>query len=69
MVVEFSRRLRAELIKFQEGISELRSRAGTSDTARMSIESTRSLEPEGPGKAKHYIHNALNDPAAHSPES
>ena len=32
MVVEFSNRLRKELIKLQNSTSELRGRAGTSDT-------------------------------------
>jgi len=41
MVLEFSRRLRRELTKLQASTSELRGRAGTSDTARASIDSTR----------------------------
>ena len=46
MVVEFSRRLREELIKLQES-TNLRARAGTSDTGRMFMDSVRSLEQEG----------------------
>jgi hypothetical protein len=59
MVVEFSRRLREELGKFQESISELRGRAGTSDTGRMSMDSTRSLEREGPGISEEYATEAF----------
>jgi hypothetical protein len=43
MVVEFSRRLREELVKLQES-TNLRGRAGTSDTGRMSMDSIRSME-------------------------
>jgi hypothetical protein len=41
MVVEFSRRLRRELTKLQSRTSEPRGRAGTSDTARASLDSIR----------------------------
>jgi hypothetical protein len=58
MVVEFSRRLREELGKFQESVS-MRGRARTSDTGRMSMDSTRSLEHEGPGIAEEYAAEAF----------
>jgi hypothetical protein len=49
MVVEFSNRLRGELVKLQESAINRRARAGTSDTGRMSMDSIRSLECEGSG--------------------
>lgn len=49
MVVEFSRRLREELSRLQT--SKLRGRSDTSDTARMSFESIRSLGNEQPKEA------------------
>jgi hypothetical protein len=52
MVEEFSRRLRMELKKLQNGISELRGRALTSNTVRMSLESIGSLGYEGPEEAE-----------------
>jgi len=44
MVVEFSNRLRKELIKLQNSTSELRGRAGTSDTGNRSMDSIRPME-------------------------
>ena len=46
LVVEFSRRLRRELTKLLESTSELRGRAGTSNTARISMDSIRSMQEE-----------------------
>ena len=46
MVVEFSCRLREELISLQS-ISQQRGQVGTSDTGRMSMDSIRSQESEG----------------------
>ena len=44
MVVEFSNRLRKELIKLQNSTSELRGQAGTSDTGNHSMDSIRPME-------------------------
>jgi hypothetical protein len=66
MVGEFSRRLRKELRKLQMGISELRGRALTSNTVRMSMESVRSLrdEPEESETTDAYI--AVTSPGGDS---
>jgi hypothetical protein len=42
MVEEFSRRLRLELTKLKNGVSELRGRALTSSSTRISLDSVRS---------------------------
>lgn len=52
MVVEFSGRLREELSKLMNGISELRARTRTSDTARISIDSIVSLGRQVPNETE-----------------
>lgn len=62
MVLEFGGRLREELGKLQKKngtISELRGRARTSDTGRMSLDSIRSLKYEGPGTVEEYTATAF----------
>jgi hypothetical protein len=55
MVIEFSRKLREDLGKLLES-HELRGRADTSEseTVRMSMDSVRSLQREGPAIAEEY---------------
>jgi hypothetical protein len=59
MVVEFSRRLRAELNILQR--SSGRSRARTSDTGRMSIDSVRSQESAGVEITEQDAFDAFSD--------
>ena len=59
MVVEFSRRLREELGKLQDSFRQRRSQVDTSNMTRMSLDSIRSLQVEGPMVLQTYAEESF----------